>query len=221
MRRLKMIHKLKTWLENTQFVRHISFLWHWKNFFFLLKYPFWKYRNAWNGKFLGYAYTEYESIPLGWRNAFGKQLSDEIKAAGKKSRKVLHRHLSWKKLVYFQDIKEKYGSLCLYASATPEIEHVLEKYEILSGLYCIDCGKKAVYRTEGWIENYCADCFEKELLSFYGDSILKNADEIKRRCRISDLQLPSITRWEGDDMVEVDLKEEYGIDLEAWKNQKD
>ena len=52
-----------------------------KNFFFCLKYPFWKLRNVWTGKFRGYESTFYDWIPDGWRIAFGKQLSKDIKKA--------------------------------------------------------------------------------------------------------------------------------------------
>ena len=77
-----------------QFVNHISFLWHWRNFFFLLKYPFYKVYNRWTEKFCGYSSTEYDDIPEGWRKAFGKQLSEDIKRAGKDSRKRLGKKLS-------------------------------------------------------------------------------------------------------------------------------
>ena len=49
-----------------------------KNFFFCLRYPFWKSRNVWTGKFCGYSSTSYDWIPEGWRKAFGKELSKDI-----------------------------------------------------------------------------------------------------------------------------------------------
>ena len=61
-------------VKDSTFVNHISFLWHPINFFFLLKYPFMKSRNVWDGKFMGYSHTFYNHIPVGWRTAFGKDL---------------------------------------------------------------------------------------------------------------------------------------------------
>ena len=37
-----------------------------KNFFFCLKYPFWKSTNVWTGDSLGYSYTWYDDIPEGY-----------------------------------------------------------------------------------------------------------------------------------------------------------
>lgn len=148
---------------NSAFVNHLSFLWHPINFFFLLKYPFMKERNVWSGRFLGYAYTLYEHIPSGWRKAFGNDLLKDIKRAGKKSRKRLHKHLSWRKMIIWTDIKEKYGTLRLYASATEEIYDVLEHYESISDKYCINCGKSAKYMTSGYIVPLCDECMKKEV----------------------------------------------------------
>ena len=101
----KAFDKFTDKLSNTAFVRHISFLWHWKNFFLLLKYPFYRVYNRWTGKFMGYAYTELDSVPHGWRKAFGKQMSKDIKAAGKASRKASNKRLSWKQMITWEQIK--------------------------------------------------------------------------------------------------------------------
>lgn len=74
------------------------------NFFFCLKYPFWKARNVWDGKFLGYSHTWYDDIEKGWQKAFGKQLSNEIKKAGKP---VIKQGKKWEDILVFQQIKEK------------------------------------------------------------------------------------------------------------------
>ena len=143
-----------------------------KNFFFCIRYPFYKVYNRWTGKFCGYDFTEYDSIPYGWRKAFGKQLSKDIKKAGLESRKILGARVSWKNLLTFMDIKEKYGSLHLYATTTDEIHNVLHKYENLSLNYCINCGKPAEYKTSGWITYLCSDCFMDycENLNFKDDA---------------------------------------------------
>ena len=186
--------------KNTSFVAHISFLWHWKNFFFLLKYPFYREYNRWHGKFCGYAFTEYDAIPNGWRKAFGKQLSKDIKKAGKESRKRVGKRLSWKKMICWQQIKEKYGSLRLYASATQEIQDVLGKYELMSEGYCINCGKPARYKTCGWVEYYCEDCMIKDLKS--GDKYRKEPisdKEIQEKLndyRLAVEDIPQLTTYD-------------------------
>ena len=201
--------------KNSQFINHISFLWHWKNFFFLLKYPFYRVYNRWTGKFSGYAYTEYDSIPVGWRIAFGKQLSEDIKKAGKESRKRLGKHLSWKKLIMFEQIKEKWGELCLYASATSEIDKVLEKYEMLSAYYCISCGKPARYRTSGWITYLCKDCYINDLkiLDKYNEKPItdEEIEQYLKKAKIKDW--PTYHEYINGKEVEIDLLERYGIDV--------
>lgn len=66
--------------------------------------------------------------------------------------------MSWSDILQFQQIKEKYGSLRLYATAIDEIQTILDKYELLSIGYCIHCGKPARCKTKGWVEYYCEDC---------------------------------------------------------------
>ncbi len=186
-----------------------------KNFLFCLRYPFWKSRNVFSGKTLGYSFTWYDDIPRGWQIAFGKQLSKDIKQAGKMTRKRLKKHIKWKDLISFQQIKEKYGELCLYASSSEEIEKVLEKYELLSLGYCINCGKPARYRTKGWIEYYCEDCYIK-----YAQRVSKlSKKEIDfERDRLTIEDIPEITHYINDKELKVDLKKEYNIDFETLWN---
>ena len=124
-----------------------------KNFFFCLRYPFFKSRNVWTGKFLGYGFTWYDFIPEGWRKAFGKQLCKELRNAWK---------LSGKEDFFFTQIKEKYGELRLYiASGTDAIYEVLHKYENMSHKYCISCGRPVEYKYGYY--NLCEKCFLEEL----------------------------------------------------------
>lgn len=180
------------------FICHISFIWHPIRFLRCLRYPFVKVYNRWDGKFMGYSFTEDEAIPEGWRKAFGKELLKDIKKAGKLSRKNAHKHLSWKKMIQFQEIKEKWGLLCLYASATDEIMKVLDKYEYLSQFYCINCGKPTKYVTKGYITYICQDCKENEFV----DKLSREKD------------LLTITRFnKNGDIIKVDIEKEYNIDL--------
>ena len=125
-----------------------------KNYFFCLRYPFYKVRNVWTDKFMGYDHTLYDHIPEGWRKAFGKQLSKELKKQLKKDNQL--------KTFRFSQIKEKYGTLRLYNfGCSEECMKLLDKYEKLSKEYCIECGKKAKYETEGYILYLCEECFEE------------------------------------------------------------
>lgn len=122
-----------------------------KNFFFCLKYPFWRATN--------YRCTWYDHIEWGWRKAFGKQLSNDIKAAFKEDKKI-NPNLKWKDALRWEQIKEKLATLRLYASATENIMKVLNHYEYISEGYCIKCGKPAEYKTGGWIIPVCSECFD-------------------------------------------------------------
>ena len=61
---------------------------------------------------MGYGYTWYDDIPEGWRKAFGKQLSKELKKKKKKDNQL--------KTFRFSQIKEKHGSLCIYTQGCSE-----------------------------------------------------------------------------------------------------
>ena len=184
-----------------------------KNFFFCLKYPFWKSRNVWTGKFCGYSSTFYDWLPDGWRKAFGKELSRDIKKAGKLSRKRLKKYLSWKHMLSWHDIKSKYGTLRLSASATEEIQDVLHRYEILSMGYCWKCGKPARYVTSGWVEYLCEDCFKSRLVFGNRDCNQSLNQELKdQRLTIDDI--PKIYEYKNGESCNIDIKAQYNIDFE-------
>ena len=99
-------------------------------------------------------FTELDSMPIGWRKAFGIQMCKEIKAELKKI-----KHL---KKYRIMQIKEKYGSLRWYDSGNNiEIQNIIDKYEEISARTCIDCGKPAKYISKGWISPYCENCIDK------------------------------------------------------------
>lgn len=173
-----------------------------RNFFFCLKYPFWRNTNVWTGKFSGYDYTWYDDIPYGWRKAFGKEMSDEIKKIGKAYLKS-HKGQKWKDILYWEQIKEKYGTLRLYAATIKPIEDILTKYEYLSMGYCIECGKPAEYRTLGWVEYVCNDCAKN--LTF---------NKLKRLA-LDDI--PELTRYNYKTMTTQYFKNERDRD-EAFEN---
>lgn len=124
------------------------------NFFKCLRYPFYKSRNVFDDEFLGYNATLYDLIPEGWRKAFGKELSKELRKQLKKDNQLYSFR--------FTQIKEKWGELCLYnQGCSDECLELLHKYETLSWDYCIECGKKADYITDGYIVPLCKDCLKK------------------------------------------------------------
>ena len=109
-----------------------------KRFFFLQRYPFMAPHRVWTGEKIKHpGFTDYDLLPDGWRKAFGPALLKDLKAALKK-----HPYD-----FYFTDIKEKYGTLRLYANAySDEVQEVLSHYEGLSSKYCICCGDKVSYQ---------------------------------------------------------------------------
>lgn len=184
------------------------------NYFFCKKYPFWKLTDSWycyntviNDKrignknfFIKYSHTWYDDIPTGWQKAFGKKLSKEIKQAGSKYLRE-HKNKSWNDILSFQQIKEKWGELCLYASAIDSITYILDKYELMSIGYCICCGKPARYLTEGWISFQCEKCFEEnDCWKYKGNKKIppdkSGMIEYKAKRRLSYSNIPELTKYE-------------------------
>ena len=208
--------------KESQFVAHISFLWHWKNFFFLLRYPFYRQYQRWTGKFMGYKNTEYDCLEEGWKVAFGKQLSKDIKKAGKESRRRFGKHISWKNLITWDSIKEKWGTLRVYASTTDEIRRVLDKYEVMSMGYCIYCGQPARYMTHGYVEYTCKNCFINNLSPNIVD---EDKERLLNECRLTKKQMPqrvSYTRSKSGKLIKhvLNYKKVYNIDFEELWNLK-
>lgn len=152
------------------------------------------------------------SIPLGWVDAFGQMLVDEINSVAEDSHVV--------------EAKEKFGELRITiaigndddyfnrnkAVDWDEIERITDKYKALSRNICIGCGKPDVHIVDtAWIYPCCKDCFEKHVSSAkkYEDVICDNgvmADSYK------------ITRWsdEGYERVEFDISETAKKIRERW-----
>lgn len=175
------------------------------NFFFCLRYPFYKSRNVWSDKFLGYEYTWYDAIPTGWRKAFGKQLSKELRAALKKDGIL--------KTFRFTQIKEKWGELCLYNNGVGNnTDRVINKYERLSTAYCINCGKPVRYITYGYIVYLCDDCASEEIQGR------------KRQCRRLNLDdVPETYVYTAEHGERrIDYKEDFGLDfVKLWGLDKE
>ena len=195
-----------------------------RNYFFIKKYPFMK----WYGDplYIGYpqykkpslTHTWYDEIPEGWRKAFGKQLLEELKNVIQASKDK--SDFAW------EQIKEKYGGLRLYANCTKAVQEVLGKYELMSEGYCIRCGKPARYKTRGWITYFCEDCHSGHLKSYekYRDEpyTQEEIDKIKKDERLTIKDIPILTSYhkgiKGQIISrKVNIKRKYGIDFkELW-----
>ena len=125
-----------------------------KNFFICLRYPFLKCHNRWTDETYGYSWLEIDSMPTGWRKAFGIKLCKELK-------RELKKHKFLKKYRITQ-IKEKFGALRWYdAGNTDNGYKILSKYGQLSQETCIRCGKPATKIRCGYISPYCDDCISE------------------------------------------------------------
>ena len=128
------------------------------------KYPWLLPRYAWSDKPVDdydYSYTELDSLPTGWRIAFGKFLVEDID-------KVL-RKAGYTRRYRIVQLKEKYGFMRLYSNGIPssiyeEDHRMIEAYSAISEHICICCGAVDVYMTDsGWLEPLCKRCYEKHI----------------------------------------------------------
>lgn len=144
------------WLKLKWFLKDVITFKHVRVLVFVLINPGFAFRH----RHLCLSTTWYDEIPYGWRKAFGKQLLRDVRIAYKQDKKI-NKKLKWKDALQFCEIKEKWGGLRLYASATEHIYDVLDAYENMSYDYCIVCGKPATRFTLGWINYVCDDCAKK------------------------------------------------------------
>lgn len=136
------------------------------NTYLCARFPFLKF-NAKSGFFQKTSW--YWQIDKGWRKAFGIQLCKELKAALKRGGILRTYEIT--------TVKEKFGSLNIYDNgATAEVHDIINKYEYISSRTCIECGRPAKYRTRGWVEPYCEDCFQKIDTTIAPDEYYKDFD---------------------------------------------
>lgn len=103
-----------------------------------------------------YSYTYLDSIPRGWRVAFGEQWASDVQDAIDKLPE------DKREMVYVLQLKEKYGLFRQYFSHyTNELRDVVYKYEDMSEKTCIGCGATATKISTGWISPWCDKCAEK------------------------------------------------------------
>ena len=201
------------------FLHRINIFRYIKNWLFCLRFPFYRMSDKKN-PFTRYDYTWYDEIPYGWRKAFGIEMSKEIKRVGKACIKDTNRNekhkVGWKDILQFQQIKEKYGSLRIYANAIEDFDLTFEKYELLSIGYCLVCGQPSRYITKGWISYQCEKCFVKHLQRWHHTN--DEIEEYKKKCRITKKDIPSLQRFKNDSWIEIDVKDKFDIDFEKMWN---
>ena len=122
------------------------------------RFPFLLPRNRWTDKVpedFDYSYTELDSMPDGWRTAFGEQMCEEIREELVRANYLYQYRIT--------QIKEKYGSLRWYDFGCTErmLREIIPKYDHLSARTCIRCGKPATKASTGWISPYCDTCADE------------------------------------------------------------
>ena len=115
------------------------------------RFPFLIPRNRWTGKVpedYDYSYTELDSMPDGWRKAFGEQMCEDIR-----EELVRAEYLDQYRIT---QIKEKWRK-----AFGEQMCEIIPKYEHLSARTCIRCGNPATKVSTGWISPYCDTCAGK------------------------------------------------------------
>lgn len=101
-----------------------------------------------------YSSTELDSLPDGWRVAFGDSICEELDN--------VIREQGLLDVYRVVQIKEKYASLRWYSNIyNKEIERIIDKYEEISKFTCISCGKPATKISHGWYQPFCNACANK------------------------------------------------------------
>lgn len=103
-------------------------------------------------EYFDYSWTMLDSMPNGWRKAFGLQMCFEIKSLLEKVNFVDQYRVV--------QIKEKYSGLRWYDNGVPksiykEFSELIDKYERLSERTCVQCGNPATKISVGWICPWC------------------------------------------------------------------
>ena len=147
-----------------------------KNYDLCIKYPFLVPRDMFGeeDEDYDYSYTHLDSIPTGWRIAFGEQWASDVQSAINKLPE------DERDKIYVLQLKEKFGQLRQYFSNyTDELIDVFYKYEDLSERTCIGCGAHATKISQWWISPWCDKCAEKVRDKFVSvDEWFKDVDKI-------------------------------------------
>ena len=127
------------------------------------RYPFLIPRNVWTDKIIdgfNYNYTNLDSMPPGWKKAFGVLMCEEIRNA------LIKDDLLDKYRIL--QIKEKYGGLRWYSNFyTSELRDIICKYEYISEHICDRCGRvdAPMINYHGW-EVVCDKCINDPRVNY-------------------------------------------------------
>lgn len=155
----------------------------------------------------------WDEVPEGWTNIFGRLMCDEIMNALNTPSEASE--------ITFEQCKEKYGGMRVYAAAPESIQRILSIYERISENICCRCGKPhSPMMNFSWISPYCEDCFHKlqrKNKNFYQGEYTKYAPENKEEWNI-----PTILRWkkfskEGDQIIEIDISSRIKAIEQRWE----
>lgn len=135
----------------------------WNNFLLCIKYPIIIPRELNTNKMCTgfFSRTWLDSLPEGWRKAFGIKFFEELQNA------VNQYPKEERKAFRIYNIKEKFGKLQIHLSMyTYEFDQIFNKYEKISAKTCVFCGNKAYWLTKGYIVPMCNHC-KKEYKNKY------------------------------------------------------
>lgn len=116
-----------------------------------------------------FEFTELDTMPAGWRTAFGEEICKEIM-----EELVRNNCVDSYRIV---QIKEKYGELRWYSQGGTEriYREIVPKYERMSKRTCIYCGQPATFVSKSWAAPWCNTCAARypfqelvDIDAFYG-----------------------------------------------------
>lgn len=155
------------------------------------RYPYLLPRNVWTDKVpddYDYTYIKGLEIPKGWYKLFF-QLCEDIRQplidAG------------YLEKFRFSQIKEKYNRLECYNFGAPEkVQEIIDKYSVMAGYVCVECGKPATCETQGYFASFCDDCWKDyvrhqriewiKFKPFYEVTVFANGERQKKKVYFDD-----------------------------------
>jgi len=139
--------------------------------------------------------TWLDSLPKGWRKAWGDLICEDIAKALKKD------HMSPSEY-RIDEVKSKFGGLRWYDNGGKHVQEVIRKYERISEYTCECCGEFPSPMTgPSWYMCLCAECYG----NIFGDHPIENAI-------VRDDVFDPISRWtvfstNGNHNIEYDCQD--------------
>lgn len=153
----------------------------------------------------------WDEVPNGWTKNFGRIFCDEIK-------KTLE-NIGYTGEITFEQCKEKYGGLRVYATAPHEVQEIISIYGRIAENICCGCGKPHVPMLNlSWISPCCKDCYtEIQKRGYYKKPYEDYAPDDK-----SQWMIPQTLSWkkystEGNKIIEIDISDRVKKIEERWE----